>query len=173
RTYGLTRQPGYVALRLEGRECDRDRDQWAVRVEVESYAVVGPAERLARLVAARDCMGRELDPDRVDALLEAWSRARPVGSWRPCSARVTVGPSRGWSALCVPPRAPSRAPAGSWGSRSRRSTTCAEPSPPCVRCFRPTRWAAPGLRLGPPRPGKLARFRGESAAAAERSVSYV
>lgn len=72
RTYGLTPQPGDVVLRLEGRECDRDRDQWAVRVEVESASVMGSAARLARLVEARDCMGRELDPDRVDSLLEAW-----------------------------------------------------------------------------------------------------
>lgn len=73
RMYGLAPQPGDVVLRLEGRECDRDRDQWAVRVAVESVTVMGSADRLARLVEARDCMGRELDPDRVDALLEAWS----------------------------------------------------------------------------------------------------
>lgn len=67
RTYGLAPQPGDVVLRLEGRTCDIDRDQWAVRVEVERVSVVCPAERLTRLVASG------VDPDRVDSLLWQWS----------------------------------------------------------------------------------------------------
>lgn len=67
RTYGLTPQPEDVILRLEGSICDRDRDDYAVRVEVERVAVVGRAERLTRLVASG------VDPDRVDSLLWQWS----------------------------------------------------------------------------------------------------
>ena len=72
RTYGLAPQPGDVVLRLRGRVCGDDRDQHAVRVEVESYEVVGSAERLARLVEPARRGGWEADPDRVDALLGAW-----------------------------------------------------------------------------------------------------
>lgn len=72
RTYGLTPQLGDVVLRLEGRICDEDRDQWAVRVEVESVSVMGPADRLERLARARDYLGRELSADRVDMLLDRW-----------------------------------------------------------------------------------------------------
>lgn len=71
--YGLAPQPGDVVLRLRGRVCDEDRDQHAVRVEVESYEVVAPAERLARLVEACGPRGLGLDPDRVDSLLWRWS----------------------------------------------------------------------------------------------------
>lgn len=47
RHYGLAPQGGDVVLALDAEVCDDDRDEYASRVEVRSYRVLGSAEGLA------------------------------------------------------------------------------------------------------------------------------